>query len=87
MRLRELQRRLARLHAARRSKRSEREGAEGIVLDLRGNGGGLLDEAVLTASIFLPKGEVVVTTESRTQGDAVYDDRRRQPARRCRSSS
>jgi carboxyl-terminal processing protease len=49
-----------------------KEGAEGIVLDLRGNGGGLLEEAVLTASVFLPKGEVVVTTNSRTQGHAVY---------------
>ncbi|HEU4944454.1 MAG TPA: S41 family peptidase, partial [Solirubrobacterales bacterium] len=50
----------------------EREGAEGIVLDLRANGGGLLQEAVLTASIFLPEDEVVVTTDSRTQGHAVY---------------
>jgi carboxyl-terminal processing protease len=50
----------------------EREGAEGIVLDLRANGGGLLDEAVLGASIFLPQGEVVTSTESRTQGHAVY---------------
>jgi carboxyl-terminal processing protease len=50
----------------------EKEGAEGIVLDLRGNGGGLLEEAVLTASVFLPKDEVVVTTNSRTQGHAVY---------------
>jgi carboxyl-terminal processing protease len=50
----------------------EKQGAEGIVLDLRGNGGGLLEEAVLTASIFLPKDEVVVTTNSRTQGHAVY---------------
>lgn len=50
----------------------ERQGARGIVLDLRGNGGGLLQEAVLCASIFLPEGEVVVTTKSRTQGDAVY---------------
>jgi carboxyl-terminal processing protease len=50
----------------------EREGADGIVLDLRANGGGLLDEAVLTASIFLPEGEVVVTTDSRTQGHAEY---------------
>jgi carboxyl-terminal processing protease len=50
----------------------EKEGAEGIVLDLRGNGGGLLEEAVLTASVFLPKDEVVVTTSSRTQGHAVY---------------
>jgi len=56
-------------HAVRRV---EREGAEAIVLDLRGNGGGLLEEAVLSASVFLPKGEVVVTTKSRTQGNAVY---------------
>ncbi len=53
-------------------RRLQRQGAEGLVLDLRGNGGGLLDEAVLTASIFLPKGEVVVSTDSRTQGHAVY---------------
>jgi carboxyl-terminal processing protease len=56
-------------HAVRKV---EREGAEGIVLDLRGNGGGLLEEAVLSASIFLPKDEIVVTTRSRTQGHAVY---------------
>ncbi|MGE5281481.1 MAG: S41 family peptidase [Chloroflexota bacterium] len=52
--------------------RVEREGAEGIVLDLRANGGGLLDEAILSASVFLPEGEVVVSTRSRTQGNAVY---------------
>lgn len=52
-----------------------REGAQGLVLDLRANGGGLLQEAVLAASIFLPEGTVVVTTESRTQGDAVYEAR------------
>jgi carboxyl-terminal processing protease len=50
----------------------EREGAEGIVLDLRGNPGGLLQEAVLSAGVFLPEGEVVVSTKSRTQGDQVY---------------
>jgi carboxyl-terminal processing protease len=50
----------------------EREGAEGIVLDLRGNPGGLLDEAVLSASLFLPEDEVVVSTESRTQGSSVH---------------
>jgi carboxyl-terminal processing protease len=50
----------------------DREGAEGVVLDLRENGGGLLDEAVLAASIFLPEGELVVTTDSRTQGHAEY---------------
>jgi len=49
-----------------------REGAEGTVLDLRGNPGGLLDEAVLSASIFLPADEVVVSTDSRTQGHSVH---------------
>jgi carboxyl-terminal processing protease len=48
------------------------EGAEGTVLDLRGNPGGLLDEAVLSASIFLPEDEVVVSTDSRTQGHSVH---------------
>jgi carboxyl-terminal processing protease len=50
----------------------EKEGAEGIVLDLRHNPGGLLDEAVLSANVFLPKDEVVVKTRSRTQGDSVH---------------
>jgi carboxyl-terminal processing protease len=59
--------------ALRRAVRKlQAEGAEGLVLDLRENGGGLLDEAVLNASIFLPEGEVVVSTDSRTQGHAVY---------------
>jgi carboxyl-terminal processing protease len=52
---------------------AQRQGAEGILLDLRGNPGGLLDEAVLSASLFLPEGEVVVRTESRTQGDSVHE--------------
>jgi carboxyl-terminal processing protease len=50
----------------------EKEGAEGIVLDLRHNPGGLLEEAVLSANVFLPKDEVVVSTKSRTQGDSVH---------------
>jgi len=53
-------------------RRLQRRGAEGLVLDLRGNGGGLLDEAVLAASVFLPEGEVVVTTRSRSEGRKVY---------------
>ncbi len=47
-------------------------GAEGIVLDLRGNGGGLLTEAVLVASQFIEDGEIV-TTEGRTKPERVFD--------------
>lgn len=57
---------------ARGVEKVEKEGAEGILLDLRHNPGGLLDEAVLSANIFLPKDEVVVRTRSRTQGDSVH---------------
>lgn len=62
-------------HAALRRavRKLQEQGAQSLVLDLRGNGGGLLEEAVLTASIFLPEGETVVSTDSRTQGHAVYE--------------
>jgi carboxyl-terminal processing protease len=48
----------------REIKRRERGGAQGFVLDMRGNGGGLLDEAVLVSSAFVPNG-VIVTTKGR----------------------
>jgi carboxyl-terminal processing protease len=39
----------------------EVEGVDAIILDLRSNGGGLLDEAVEVASIFIPDGTIVST--------------------------
>jgi carboxyl-terminal processing protease len=47
-------------------------GAKGVVLDLRDNGGGLLDEAVLVSSIFLPDGKVV-STKGRSRPEHVYE--------------
>lgn len=43
------------------------EGARGVVLDLRFNPGGLLDQAVDVAEQFLQKGQLVVYTKGRTK--------------------
>ena len=43
----------------------KREGAERIILDLRGNPGGLLNEAVSICNLFVPKNEIIVTTKSK----------------------
>jgi carboxyl-terminal processing protease len=47
-------------------------GADGFVLDLRSNGGGLLDEAVLISSLFVPNG-TIVTTKGRTRPKRVFE--------------
>jgi carboxyl-terminal processing protease len=41
-------------------------GMQALVLDLRGNPGGLLDQAVEVCERFLPRGQLVVTTEGRS---------------------
>ncbi|MCB8967725.1 MAG: S41 family peptidase [Ardenticatenaceae bacterium] len=48
------------------------QGAQKLVLDLRGNGGGLLDAAVSVADHFMDEG-VVVYQESRTEGEKVRE--------------
>jgi carboxyl-terminal processing protease len=57
------------------------DGAQAIVLDLRGNGGGLLTEAVLVSSIFIEDGKIVsVRGRARpertdnAEGDAIDPD-------------
>ncbi len=43
------------------------QGAEKIILDLRGNPGGLLSEAINVTNLFVPKGELIVTTKSKVK--------------------
>ena len=43
------------------------QGMKKLVLDLRGNGGGLLSEAVKIVSIFVPKNSLVVTSRGRDE--------------------
>ncbi|SFB69494.1 carboxyl-terminal processing protease [Flagellimonas taeanensis] len=42
-------------------------GAERLVLDLRGNPGGLLSEAINVTNLFVAKGELIVTTKSKVK--------------------
>jgi len=43
------------------------QGAERIILDLRGNPGGLVNEAIKIVNLFVPKGQLVVTTKSKVK--------------------
>lgn len=45
----------------------KKEGMRQLVLDMRGNPGGLLNQAVDVASEFLPRGQVVVSVKGRTE--------------------
>lgn len=42
-------------------------GAKSLILDLRGNPGGLLSEAINVTNLFVPKGELIVTTKSKVK--------------------
>ena len=57
----------------------KRQGAEKIVLDLRGNPGGLLNEAVNICNFFVPKNEIIVTTKSKNEKNNVTFKTTREP--------
>lgn len=51
----------------------KKQGATSIVLDLRGNPGGLLTEAVKVVNLFVPRGQLVVSTKGKIKEfDATY---------------
>lgn len=51
----------------------KKRGIASLVIDLRNNGGGLLDESIEIANFFLPRGKTLVTTKGKTkQADNAY---------------
>jgi len=53
------------------------QGAQSLVIDLRGNGGGLLNEAVEITGMFVPRGTMVVETKGKMrQSSSSYSTRR-----------
>ena len=53
-------------------RKAQKQDVDGLVLDLRGNSGGLVEEARLIASAFLPEGRIV-TTRGRSVAERVYE--------------
>ncbi|MEQ2010337.1 MAG: S41 family peptidase [Limisphaerales bacterium] len=49
--------------------KQEKAGMKGLIMDLRDNPGGLLDQAVKVSEKFLPRGQLVVSTEARQIAD------------------
>lgn len=58
---------------ALRDLKTENPDIKGVIFDLRGNGGGLLREAVNVSNVFIPKGEEVVSTRGKVpERDQAY---------------
>ncbi len=57
----------------RELERLKSQGVEAVVLDLRGNGGGSLDDAVKMAGLFLPWGPVVQVRDRQGAGNVLED--------------
>ena len=49
-------------------KRQAPSGLKGVILDLRGNVGGRLDEAIHVSNVFIPQQEAIVETRGRMEG-------------------
>lgn len=59
--------------------KKEKPGMKGIILDLRGNGGGLMNEAVDIVNIWVPRGTLVVETKGKVAAKNLKSYTRLQP--------
>ena len=57
----------------------KKKGARSFIIDLRSNGGGLLDEAIEIVNLFVPKGKVIVTTKGKIKQSNETFETRREP--------
>jgi carboxyl-terminal processing protease len=57
----------------------ETQGVKALVLDLRNNPGGLLNQAVRVSDIFLPQGRLIVYTKGRTREDQMRFESQEEP--------
>lgn len=55
------------------------EGMKKLIIDVRSNPGGLLNEAVSISNFFIPKGEIVVTTKAKTKKESATYTTRSEP--------
>ena len=53
-------------------------GAKSVILDLRGDPGGILDQALLVASVWLPEGEPIASVRTREGAPQIYASRGRE---------
>jgi carboxyl-terminal processing protease len=56
-------------------KRLTAEGARGLVVDLRGNGGGIVDQAISISNLFLKDGQQIASVRGRAGENQVYNAR------------
>lgn len=59
--------------------KKEKPGMKGVILDLRGNGGGLMNEAVDIVNIWVPRGTLVVETKGKVASKNLKSYTRQQP--------
>ena len=53
----------------------EKEGAKGVILDMRGNPGGILDQSIVMSNLFLKSGQEIVSVRSRASDTQRYSTR------------